>query len=528
MDTSYRKHYGLHAASRSLGHFVLGKTFRMVSSLALMLVLVRVLPTEQYAIYISFQALVAALDVITSIGIKKVLFRFLPELRATGNHIAAYRLLLFGMLARSSVVFIFFVALLPLVPWIGSLFNIGDWTWLLPWYLVVGYLRLSAAWLSECLESFLWQRESQYSMAVGGTVMAGGVVLMALLEHLSLENVVIVTGIGEAISLTLLTKAWIQKWRADEQHSVGDTNWWGKNRSRAVRFGFWSYLLAQSSLLYGSAPNRLIVAHALPVHDLAILGVADNFMNLARRWVPSYMLMSMVRPIAMARYAAIGNIQEVVKILDFVFRVNTLLLLLPIVVLGVLGPQLLDWITAGKYASAGYLLLGFLVVLAFNGLRDLLELMVQALEKNSILFWTNLFQSASLFLAVPLLPLIGVWSLVVSNLIGTTVANSIVIARLNRQGHAFSVSFGLMSVVAAYGAITAIIGTGILNWTGSVGLSLGSMITVYALLNLAKPPLNDMEKKILTELLSKKFGKKKQVVSKGETSPSSLAPRSVD
>ncbi|MBK1720270.1 lipopolysaccharide biosynthesis protein [Thiocystis violacea] len=506
MNANYQKHYGMDAVRRSLGHFVLGKTFRMVASLTILLVLVRLLPLDQYAVYIAFQALIAALEVLTSIGVQKVLFRFLPELRATGNHLSAYRLLFYGMLFRLLVVSLLFLAVLPFLPLITEVFNVQHWAWLLPWYLVVGYLRVTAFWLSQCLESFLWQKESQYSMAIGGGVTALGLIILALSDSLTLDRVVLAEALGEGSALLMLLVGWFRKWRADGQRGVGEPGWWRENRARAIRYGLWSYLLSQSSLLYGTAPNRLLAAHALSTAELAVLGVADSLMNLARKWVPTRMLMSMVRPVAMARFATTGDFQSVTRISDFVFRVNLILLALPIVVLGVLGPPLLDWITAGRYPDAGYLLMGFLIVLLTQGLRDLLELMIQAIEKNSILFWTNLFQSASLFIALPLFPLIGVWGLVVANFVGTFVANAIVMVRLARQGYKVSARLDLMAWVLLHAVIAG--GAGWVCWdmTESLVLTVGLIVAIYGALLLLKPPLSDAETQVIMTLLRKRLG----------------------
>lgn len=507
MDAAYRKHYGWDAVARSLTHFLLGKSFRMISALTMLLVLVRVLPVDQYAVYVSFQALIAIVDVLTSIGVKKVLFRFLPELRATGNNRAAYRLLLYGMLFRLFVVSMLFLAMLPFLPFIADVFNIGHWAWLLPWYLLLGFVRLTAHWLSECLESFLWQRESQYSMALGSAIAAGGVLVLALGGNLSLDQVVMVAFLGDTAALVMLLSSWLRKWKTDPQRNLGDSNWWGNNRGRAIRYGAWSYALSQSSLLYGSAPNRLVAASALPAAELALLGVADSMMAMARKWVPIRLLMSMVRPLIMARFATTGDFGTATRTADFVFRFNLMLLTLPVVILAVVGTPLLDWITAGKYPAAGYLLMGFLIVLVTQGVRDLLELMVQAIEKPSILFWTNLIQSASLFVALPLLPLIGVWGLVVANLTGMVVANAIVIFRLARQGYRLAVRLDLAIRILLYGVTAGAVGWVCWDATGSLVVTISCIGLAYFALLLAKPPMNGQEKEALATLVRKQFGK---------------------
>ena len=517
MKGNYRKHYGWNTLRRSLAHFALGKTFRMVTSLTIFVVLVRVLPTNQYAVYVSFHAVIVAVGTITAIGIQKVLFRYLPELRATGNHIAAYRLFFYGMLVRTFLVSLLFVAILPFVPAIARIFNFEEWMWLFPWYLLMGYLRLTASWLSQCMESFLWQKESQYSLALGGAVTATLVSILALNGNLRLEFVVIGEAAGEATALFFLLIGWLWKWLTDSQRREGDPGWWRKNRSRVLRYGAWSYLLTQSGLFYGSAPNRLVAAHFLSVMDVAVLGATDQMMKLVRKLIPSRMFMSMVRPVAMARFAASGDFRTVSELSEFVFRLNLTLLALPLAVLAVVGPEVIDWLTNGKYATAAYLLMGFLVVLIAEASRELVALMVQALEKNSIFFWSNLIQGSSLLLALPLLPLLGVWSLVVANFSGIVLANSIVIIRLRRQGYTFSVHLGLIAWIIAHAAVAGAAGS--LTWylTQSIVATLAVIGTTYTLLIVVKPPLVEREKGLVMELLRKRLGKKSEARAKASS-----------
>jgi O-antigen/teichoic acid export membrane protein len=520
MEGNYRKHYGWHALRRSLVHFALGKTFRMATSLTIFVVLVRVLPLNQYAVYVSFHAVIVAVGTITSIGIQKVLFRYLPELRATGNNIAAYRLFFYGMLVRTFVVSLLFVAILPFIPAIAGIFNFDEWVWLFPWYLLMGYLRLTASWLSQCMESFLWQKESQYSLALGGAVTAALVSILALNGNLRLEFVVIAEAAGEATALFFLLTGWLRKWLTDSQRREGDPGWWRKNRSRVLRYGAWSYLLTQSALFYGSAPNRLVAAHFLPVLDVAVLGATDQMMKLVRKLVPTRMFMSMVRPVAMARFAASGDFRAVSKLSEFVFRLNLTLLALPLVVLAVVGPELMDWLTDGKYVAAAYLLMGFLVVLIAEGSRELVALMVQALEKNSIFFWSNLIQCSSLVLALPLLSVLGIWSLVVANFSGIVLANSIVIIRLRRQGYTFSVHFGLIAWIIVHAAVAGAAGWLVWYLTQSIIGTLAVIGTIYGIMIVVKPPLLDREKDVVMDLLRKRLGMKPKARGK----PTTLLP----
>jgi O-antigen/teichoic acid export membrane protein len=184
------------------------------------------------------------------------------------------------------------------------------------------------------------------------------------------------------------------------------------------------------------------------------------------------------------------------------------LLTLPILILAVVGPQLMSWLTNGKYGAAAYLLIGFLIVLIAEGARDLVELMVQALEKNPIFFWTNVIQSCSLLVALPLIPVLGVWSLVVANFAGTVLANSIVIIRLRRQGYIYDVNFHLMALIMLHAAVSGVIGWWIWDLSQSVVAATAAIVVTYSLSIALKPPLLDREKEALMSLVRGRLRKK--------------------
>jgi O-antigen/teichoic acid export membrane protein len=519
LNDGYRKHYGWSAIRASLTHFLLGKAFRMLWSAVIFLILVRLLPTGEYAVYISFNAVIIAIGVITAIGVQNVLYRYLPELRATGNNIVAYRLLFGGLIVRMVVVSAMFLAILPFVTEIARVFQFTDWAWLFSWYLLMGYLRLTALWLSQCLESFLWQRESQYSLAAGSSVTAISLASLALAGNLRLELVVIAELAGEATSLSLLILGWLRRWRTDAQRGAGDPGWWRANRSRVLRYGGWSYLLSQSSLLYGSAPNRLVAAHFLPGTDVAVLGAADSILNMLRKALPTRMFMSMLRPLAMARFSSTGDFQAVASLSEFAFRLNLMLLIFPVVVLAVVGPELMEWLTKGKYASAGYLLMGFIVVLIAEASRTLIELMVQALEKNPIFFWTSLIQSASILVAVPLLPILGLWSLVIANFATTIVANTIVIVRLRRQGYAYAVNRHLVTRLLFHSLLAGGAGWATWHFSESLIATIGVITGVYFLLIALRPPLVKREQVAIYALVRNRFSKSRNSAKEPDSAP---------
>lgn len=510
MQSAINKHYGLKAVSLSFRHFVTGKAFKIISSLAVLILLARLLKTEEYAVYISFQGIIVLVGLIGTVGVQPVLFRYLPELRSSENNLMMYRMLWVGVLLRALIIaFLFFIAI-QLMPFIAEKFNLVDWQWLMAPYFLIAIAHFTTLTLSQSLESLLWQKQAQYTLAAGSMLKLVLLLGAASVNQLDLLALVIIEGIAEMLMLSGLVYFGLKRWRSDEHRAAGDLGWWKHNARRVIRYGFFGFLVSQTRVLYGSAPNRLLTAYYMPTGEVAVLGMADSIIKLARRFMPTRMLVSMVRPIFMARFSSDGDFQSLVGMSNLVYRVNLGVLVLPIALLFVVGTPLFDWLTAGKYGLAAPLLGGFLCIMIAEGMRTLLELLVQAVEKNHIFLISNLFQSASLFLAIPLFPSMGLWALVVANLSGTVMANIVIIVWLKRIGYRFRLDKLLSLQIILYGTVSALMGWWCLKQWDSFLLSTALICLVYAVLIIAFTPLRASEKDLIKRLLKKSFGRKKQ------------------
>lgn len=499
-NSAFKKNYGFSAISRSLVPFFIGKGVRLVVTVSVILLLARFLNQAEYAVYISLQAFVTIVGALSSVGVQQAMLRYIPELRASGNSKTMYWLFSRGMAWRFFLLSVVLLLSMPLVSAYGGQFGLENWLWIVPWYALVGLLRLTALSLSLALEALLWQKPSQYGMAIGGFARLVGIVAVVKFSTIDLWAVVLIEICSEAIALILMMVGWYIKRAKDEHKDEGTDQWWPENKKRVFRFGAWCGLLNQTRLLYGSSPNRLMTARFLGGGDLALFGFADSLNNLAMRLMPTYMMMSMVRPIFLAHYTENKDFQYIAKLSDLVNRLNLSLLALPTALLLVVGEPLLSWATAGKYGAAAYLLAGFLGVMLFDGMRATLELLVQTVEKNQILL-TNFIQSLSIVFAIPLFPVLGLWSLIVVNVIGTMIANITVVLLLRRYGYQIRYDLQLAFLVVLYIGISASIGLWLLEAFSNYFLVGVVTALVFVAAMLIKPPLKQEEITILKSFI---------------------------
>lgn len=502
-----KHHYGMQAIKDNLAHFLLGKTVSAVSSLAVMLLVARILPVAEFAAYTVFQALVLLVQKFSDFGAGQTVVRYVPELRSTNNNFPMYRLIFRGTLTRLIVVpTILGIGWLTFSTW-APLVNLEQW---LPWltlYIPVGMLRLMNSFVSRAMESLLWQKFTQYSMAAGALVRLAAVIWMIDQESFTLYNVILMDLISEGLILVCLTAGFFHRWSSDPRRSEGNRSWLRDNRARLRRFGAWGYLQTTTSAFYGGSANRVAASAVLMPFEVGLFGFVDSLTQYGQRYLPTRMAHGMIQPIFFARYSQSQDFSDLARLANLMFRISLFAVGLPTVVLLAGGSQLLDWVSAGKYGQAAYLIAGMMGVLSLDSLRSQMQIMMQAVERNEIFPITNLVLSISFPLALVLVPYLGLWSFVASSGISNILALSIMTFWLRRLGLNFRfewwLAFKAVIAILASGFIGAIVSESAGNWLG-----ICAAVVLYPLVTLIWPPITAAERSILKVALKNRKNRK--------------------
>lgn len=428
------QHYDSGRVKRSLVHFLTGKTFTAVSTVLVLLLLARALPKADYAALIVFEALIALTGMIASFGVNQTLLRYVPELRAANNGLALYRLIRNALFNRAWVFGLACVALAAAAPWLAGWMNFEKWSGLFPWFLLAGWASLMWFLVVQVMESLMWQKTSQYTIAATAALRLVLLGASYARGEADLVRVVMIEILCHGITLVLLLLGMWHNQRQDPHRQNGDLGWFGENKARISRYALSGYGFSLSNLLYGSQPNRAISARFLPPQAMGDYGFADSLANLFRRFLPSALLIGFIRPLYFARYAEARDLRYLERMANLIFRVNLVFLGGIILVLLFFGGPVLDMLTAGKYGNTIFLVAAMLGVLALESLRLQHALLCQTLERNGLIIYSNLILSGSMLVALPLFSVIGAWAIVLANLVGNLLAMAFIRIRLASTG----------------------------------------------------------------------------------------------
>lgn len=498
---NWRRHYGLDAVRRNLLPFILGRGLSAVSTLIVLLLAIKFLTVSEFAAYTVLHAFVFMVGVLSTFGINALLLRYLPHFRSQSNNRAMYRLLLGGVAGRAATYAFFALALLAGADLVAGLLNLDGFVWALRWYLLVGFLRINSTFLVRALEALLWQRAAQYSAAVAALFKLIVVAAAIWSGTLDLRTFIVVELAAESIGLTLLISSAVLQWHRDSDRSTGDAGVLRENRRRLMRFAAWSYSQSLTSILNGSAANRLIVAHFLATEASAVFGVIDRLIDYLRRYGPTISFLGFIRPLFNARYRQKTDFGALVQFADLIFRLNAVVLLVPFVAFAISGERLFDLITGGKYHDIALLFLGFYLVALLATVTALIDILVKAVEETQILTLTNIVLSVSILTAIPLFPRFGLWALVVANALGNVASFTIIFTYLRRKDLKVSPNWFEFGVAAFYAAVSIIIGRLAAGWSIPPLVAAGVGCVAFVGMILMWPPFLSQEQARLKELL---------------------------
>jgi len=467
---------------RGLWHFLIGRGLSSVAGIAGMLLVVRWLSVANFATYSVLVALVEIMTALTGLGLAHVVLRYVPELYVQGQFRALRGLIWRSFGLRSSVLALFLL--------LAALFTDSVEQWLglaltsqtLHLFMVLLLVRIAGHFLSQCLESTLHQAEAQTAFTLAALVR-----LLALLafgsqsgQSLSLEQVIVAELLGDLVGLLVLVVCLIRILRRPQGTHPG--NWVWQQRHKLFRFAMSGYLQHLAILPYGGHSNRLVGVHVLSVGAMAAFGFAQSLYEYVRRYLPAQLLVGLIRPVVISRYAQTGDFARAAYLCQRVLQINLLLLAGLSLPLLVCGPELLLAISAQKYgAQSAAVLLALAVVLALETQRQQLELLAQTIERYDLLLPTNMLLSTSVLLAAAMASVLGPVAFPMANAAGLAIANIRVRRSLKLLGHDFP-----HDAMATAGTITmTVVASGFGLWasraSGTWWLGLLSAGTVFIL-----------------------------------------------
>lgn len=342
-------HYGHSNLRRSLGHFVLGKGAGAIIGICWLLLLVRALPASEYGVYVGLVAYLELFNLLSNLGLSPISERFVPQYRATNDEPKLRALIVKLVSIRVLLVCLLASAMSLLAAQLSHLFGFSIAPKIFALFHIVVAAESIARFIETIFDSLLLQGRSQISL-----FSRTGIRLTLLLIALAQGEVVdlgylvgleaAAYGAGLAITLALL-------WRTQrglESHGQSSVPLAPLFRFAAPIYG--SQIVGS---LIGIDIVKLLVLKTTGPEASAIFGFCASLAWMLQRYLPSFLLVGMLRPLIVSAATDPNNGGRLQKIVSIVLKLNAILIGCALAISLSVGNQLIVALSGGAFLSGG-------------------------------------------------------------------------------------------------------------------------------------------------------------------------------
>lgn len=384
---------------RALRHFIGGRAVQAIARAGLVLLVVRLLPAEDFGAYMLFVGLSEAVLQFCSFGLLRVGQRFLPEVAESAARRDTYRFV--------SVISFLQLALVVLA--VGLLW----WFWD-PLLAFAGFTPEQAAvsrpalllflfvplfrFTADMLESLLEQGRAQICralMPIGRVVALVAILLLGVevdlyrilwLDGLVTLGCLLLSLVFLGVSLRSLPEPAPERIRPLPLEDMRRHAW---HMSVVDLMGS----------TYSPGTMRLVLANTLGMAESGLFAFLQSLQKVVGRYLPGVLLLGLIRPMLIARLGTEQGLRLVERATGLMIKVNWLVIAGAAMVALFAGDYLVDLASGGAFQDAGTTLLLMIVILAVTSQRRVLEMLLQVVNQTNILRATALFAPATLLLA---------------------------------------------------------------------------------------------------------------------------------
>jgi hypothetical protein len=479
--------FGKARVKRGLIHFLVGKTISALAGLLAMVFVVRGLSIADFAAYSVLIALVEVFTAVSGLGLAHVVLRYVPELYATHRSASLRSVILSTLGIRSSVLVAALLLAYVLVQPLAQFLKLNGVLAAFELFMLVVALRSTSHFLSQILESTLHQGISQIAFSASAIGRCIGMIWLLWTGEVTLLHVVALEAVCDGFACCMLAvgiSVVLKSVARDKDSHLDDKVWWSSQRTTVAKFAVTAYLQHLATLPFGGNTNRLVGGVMFGDRIMATFGFAQSLYEYFKRYLPTQLLVGLIRPIVVARFSVNRNFSAAARLCDQALHVNLVFLSGAIAVLSISGIELLTLMSAGKYGvESVWLLISMLILLCLETQRLIIEVLTQTVERYGLMIPSNLFLSASVLVGIAGYPFIGALSFPIANALALLIANCWLLQKLKSLGFSYThewrrsgIVFNILCISIAAGLISKWLE---LNWIFTLFITVGVYVSLF-------------------------------------------------
>jgi pyruvyl transferase EpsO len=440
-------------------YYLVGRGAAGVAGLLTVLLLVRFMDVSNYAAYTALSGLVTMCGILSSLGMERVLSRYIPEARMYRSVEDLSRFIWITSAIKLLTTLFILLLIYVLWPYVGQLiiateikiFSIGLACF------IVGEAMFQH--FSSVLQSLIMQKMLTRLMIIqwaGRLLLIVGVVFIK--SEMNWEDSLWICAIPEmlgVISFVVVINQHLRRLSVErDEVAKSDSAWpqWNKVAEVGLyNFGF---------ILLSSPPQgyfmKIFTAVYLPVEVVAAYGFFISLAEKVRQYIPLYFFYGMLEPIMIASYLKDCDFSKLSYNCQLLYKSNLLLMVPAIVWIAISGDPIVGLMSNGKFQGLSWILLLVMVQLTIGSHVVLLQLMLNTLEKSKVLFVASMVALPVMMLAMMISIITNSLWLLYTPLVFSLTMNSYIIFYLSSGTHIYKPSWKILSGVT-YSGLTAFI-----------------------------------------------------------------------
>lgn len=451
--------YSGEALKRSALHFLTGKVVSAALTLLLVLWLVRLLPIEEYGVYVTLVAGMELTFGLAGLGLSWMAVRYLPEYRLHANGSVLSSLAIRLIIWQSMSLLCFVLALYLGMEQLLATVDLSIYLHAAELYLLVFLVEGHGRQVRENLLGGLLQQASvQLSQITRNLVFLAVLALMAMTSTVTLIDV-IKAELAASIFSAAIAQISLFQYLMAHNKSVGQTGWLEPTSIEMWRTALKMYLSEILTMIYSTQVFVILVQRYLGLESTAVFGFLRSLYEQISRYLPATLLIGLVRPKLVASFVSSGSVKELALNANLAGKLSLFVLMPLVAFTGAVGQELVSHLSGARFVHTGMLFLGFMLVLIPYSQRQILETVAVAAGQSSLC--TRAAFSGLLILPlmyVLLLGGMGLWAAIISLAVGHLLFNSIMLIGLSRKMdyHADFTGFHKLVVSALVGYLVAL------------------------------------------------------------------------
>lgn len=495
---------------RGMRQFISGKLIQAVASLAVMLIMVRVMSVGEYALYITATALATFLGGVSLFGLDRVLTRYVPEgrLKAAPAQLTRFIKKMNGL--RLMAVGVLAVALALGWPYLAPLVKLP--TAGLPLVVLLYAVAHAFALFQTIIMQSLMLQDG-----LRNATTATWLLRIALLVTAATAAPLIDSKLALWVTLLSETAGWLWMVAVTAKHcadlrreprgGVGGAEIWPENMSEILRFGWHNYLMSQTAIPSQAKVQQLVAAAFFPPLVIAAFGFYRNLSEQVRNYLPVQLLKNLAEPVMFGRYIQTQDFLLLNAMATAMLKVNILLIAPLAGWLAVAGGPAIVLLTGGKFADLAWILSVLVVSQVISSQVTLLVIASNAIGLSHRLPGATVTASiCTVLLLWTQIPMLGITALVLSDMTFGAITVLIVVRSMRKSG--FQYRFGGWPLARMVLVAILVAGLGWLTtkyWPGPANALAAAitgllMMVLYWGINVLWKPFSQQERKLLQKI----------------------------